>query len=537
MLVIGLGSAAVAEPKLPSLPPVVGERAAPLNWSGLMDRPDAHSSGMALRRQAGAAVPVLELAYDLATAGGKAWVDLPGAALDGAPERLRLWIEGDGSGHRLEITYLYGPTQAWQPLAELPLDFTGWRHLEIPAGNPIHLYHKAIPCIRVTVAGQQGSGVLRVCGAQWVSPVLLSGPLPPARPQPTIFNTWGGADQQQLVAARSAGINLHLAPVAFPDRPVAPRVEYPAKAVRWARESGMLAGLAYYGTGRVEWLKEHADLLCMNAQGERYKRSGGAFMSPWHPAAVQIWRDHIVQTLQALKEQGALQHVDVVELCPGEEGEVSFEWSHVWAFDEYAQAAYRKYLAELYANDIAALNRDWGTAHTTFAAIAPPAAHYPDREHWVFTDFYRLSMLRQCVMMADAVQEVFTPPYWLWMAHSIGNTPQRFYSARFPHFYLENLRRLGYADMAHIAGLEWQMPEDIQVLRQSGLHTICEIDIQPTPERLKWTFGQAQKFGFDGVFVGVAEPLSAGGTLTSLGELCRDLIQQKTATTQRSSLP
>ncbi|MBM82612.1 MAG: hypothetical protein CMJ78_18775 [Planctomycetaceae bacterium] len=150
-----------------------------------------------------------------------------------------------------------------------------------------------------------------------------------------------------------------------------------------------------------------------------------------------------------------LRHVELIELCPGEESEVSFNWDHVWAFDPHAIRAYRDYLRRLYRNRIDDLNADWASSHISFDEIVPPAEYYPDREHWVFADFYRLSMLRHCVFLADAVLEVHKPDYWLWMTHSVASYPQRHNAARYPIFYAENLRRLGLIDYAQTVPM-WQ---------------------------------------------------------------------------------
>jgi hypothetical protein len=221
----------------------------------------------------------------------------------------------------------------------------------------------------------------------------------------------------------------------------------------------------------------------------------------------------------------------VVQLCPGEECELCFHWNGVWAFDDYAIKAYREYLRNFYQNDLKQLNTDWYSDFKDFEEILPPRDYYPDRAHWVFTDFYRLSMLNYCVYLADSVKSVFTPKYWLWMTHTLPNYPNRFYSARYALFYAENLRRLGYIDYAQIAALDWQSVEDVRYLQSlAGLKVIGEVDVQPTEERLKWTFEQCRKFRTDGVFIGVIENLSSEGKLTALGESGRQLIMDFRAT-------
>jgi hypothetical protein len=92
-------------------------------------------------------------------------------------------------------------------------------------------------------------------------------------------------------------------------------------------------------------------------------------------------------------------------------------------------------------------------------------------------------------------------------------------------FYAENLRRLGCLDYAQTAALDWQTREDIEHLEALGLRVVGEVDVRPTPDRLQWTSGQGRKFGMDGVYVGVLEPLSSAGTPTDFGTLCADLIK------------
>ncbi len=138
-------------------------------------------------------------------------------------------------------------------------------------------------------------------------------------------------------------------------------------------------------------------------------------------------------------------------------------------------------------------------------------------------------MLRKCVAMADTVLRYFRPRHWMWMLHTREGYAKRFYSARYPIFYARALRQLGCLDIAHLAGLDWQDIQDVQKVKSFGVRTVCEIDVQPTADRLKWTFSQADKFDFDGVFIGVAEPLSKGDRPSALGRLCHDLITRREA--------
>ncbi len=446
-----------------------------------------------------------------------------------AAERFDVWLHADGSGNRLRVEAWYAPTEKWIEQAVLTLDSVGWQHLVIPAANPLHAFHPEVPQLRLSVvpgpAATATAGQLIFRRPLLVRTEPVAQPLPTHRPPAPVFDTWGGPRLDQFSHATAAGVTMHLIPVDFPDgRQVAERVRYAVKAIPPVDEAGLVVGLAFYPTPPADWLKANQELLCRGSEAT-YDRPGGAFLSPWHPAAERLLCEHVTEVLQYLDQQQLLDKIDLVELCPGEEGEISFEWDQVWAFDPYAIAAYRSFLSRHYGDDITAVNQDWGTTYASISEIVPPSDYRPDREHWVFTEFYRASMLRRCLVLADAVEAVFKPKYWLWMPHSIGNARQRFFSARYPAYYTDNLRRLGCADYVHVAALEWQTPEDVWQLRATGVRTIAEIDVTPTPERLAWTFQQAERFGCDGVFLGAVEGLVAGEptSLTRTGQLARDL--------------
>lgn len=518
---VGMLGTAYAAERLPRIPQTFSEVAEPLSMEG--ESKDVVSLD-------GESNSIWRKAYDTNRSSSSAWI-VPLASEGLAAERVDLWVEGDGSGNSLVISAYYKPDEKWLEQATIPIDFRGWRHLVIPAGNPIHAFHREVPRIRITIKhrknakAQQGSICFR--GAKLVRTTAVLGELPDGRPPAPIFDTWGGPPMPQLAKSKQVGVDMHLIPVDFPKgHSPAARSRYAAQAIPVAKKAGLLVGLAFFPTPPPEWLAANQELLCRNAN-ESYDRPGGAFLSPWNPQANELWRIHIREVLEHLRREHLLESIDVIELCPGEEGEVSFEWNHVWAFDKHAVAAYREFLKRQYHDDITALNRDWATSYESFDMINPPSHHYPDREHWVFTEFYRFSMLRRCALMADAVSSVFEPRYWLWMCHSIGNTSQRFFSARYPAYYTENLRRLGCADFIHLAALEWQTPEDVRQIQQTGARVLAEVDVVPSAQRLEWTFQQAERFGCDGVFIGVLEGSvdEANGGLTERGRLVRSLVE------------
>jgi len=517
---IGLfGSVQGAESLLAKLPTIVGEDAVPLSiemtrWKTAGLNIDVQDNGRVARLSCSA------------SAGRQAAADYTIGSDHAPAERFRLWLKGDGTGNTLIVSCFHAPSKHWINLTELPLDFDDWRHLEIPAANPFHRFHPTITAVRFAVrCDETANSEVLIRTAELVT----YRPVKPRRakrstPSP-IFDTWGGPSEEQIEAGAKIGFNMHMAPIDFFEKPnVEQRVAYASKAVKWCRQRRIIPGISFYNHPSEAWMRKNASLLMMRFDGENYT-AGGAHTSIWNPQARSLWRSHIIDCLKQNQANGSLQYVQLMELCPGEEGELSYNWDHIWAFEPHAIDAWHQYLRELYSDDIGRLNRDWASDHSDFDKIMPPSDRYPDREHWVFTDFYRLSLLRYSVFLADAVREVFIPKYWLWMTHSVPDYPQRMRAARYPLFYAENLQRLGCLDYAQIPALDWQSIEDVQYLQQIPVRVIGEIDVKPTIERLDWTFQQARKYGMDGVFIGVMETHSTNGQPTLIGERCSKLIR------------
>jgi len=523
---------------LDKLPAVVGEKTESLPLSGkgasFWQHPDAieiRQAGEYLGRK------TIEIDYKNARDRGEIRLDYKLPAQHMIAERLRFWIHGNGTGDVLQVSCYDQQTDGWILLTTVPLTFSTWQHLEIPAGNPIYLYYETVSTFRFEIVPmEQGGGgdrrSIRLSEMEFVSPDMdITSPNPASAPSDRnhapkpAFITWGEANQQHIRHGAEIGINIHMAPIASPGGTymlASEKAAYADNAVNWCREVGIIPGIAFYNHPG-EWIESRPELLVQSIEGG-YK-GPGSFTSPWNPVARELWREHIVSSLQYLRSKGTLEDVELVMLCPGEESEVSFEWSHVWAFDSHAVKAYQAYLRTLYRDDISELNRDWADNYDSFDQIKPPTDYYPDRAHWVFTDFYRLSMLQYSVYLADAVREVHTPKYWLWLVHSVGVYPQRYYSARYPLFYFEGFQRLGLCDYAQVAALDWQSVGDIDYMQKMGATVIGEIDVIPSPKRLEWTFAQVRKFHMDGVYIGILDQHSAGGELADIGVLCRGLIR------------
>lgn len=443
-------------------------------------------------------------------------------------ERFRFWLKGDNSGNKLTFWFHHKPTDQWIAVPNIAIDFEGWRHFEIPAQSPFHRFHRSIDEFKLVVNAAEGAatsaGELELRRLELVTYKPFDAPLTKKDIPSPLFDTVGSPTAQQMKVGADIGVNLHMSIVNWLDNgDPKQRVDYAARSLPWIQDAKMMRGICLYGNPSEQWVQQNPEMMPKGGDGQYYA-GGGAFTSPWNPDARDLWEDHIQDSLRQLRREGVLRLVELVEICPGEEGEVSFNWDQVWAFDEYAVREYRDYLKRLYQNKIELLNRDWNSQYRSFKVIHPPAEYYPDRENWVFCDFYRLSFLRYCIFLADAVLKVHEPDYWLWMTHSNPGYPLRHNSARYPIFYAENMRRLGILDYAQVAA-SWQHPEDVQLMQSMGIRVVGEIDVLPTVERLQEVFADSTKMGMDGVFVGVLEPHSENGKLTPLGEECQRLIR------------
>lgn len=451
-------------------------------------------------------------------------------------ERLGFKLYGNDKKDKIEVWCEY--KDSFIPLSMVSLRPAGWQFIEIPASSPINLFYKNVYKIRFTIINREDtphSGTFYISQMKFISPVLIHNPSEKKekkQPLSLIFDTWGAGGESEEEVMKNAevikniGINLHIIPVSFPsDIPEKNREnkKWLEEKIKSFMDKGIKIGISFYNTPPEEFAEKYPKLLMKNENGEIYK-TGGFFLSPWHPETKRLWRNHIIDTLSFLKEKGLLEKIEVVMLCPGLESEISYEWSHIWAFDENAISCYRNYLKKKYRGNINSLNRDMGKEYKSFEDIKPPENFYPDREHWVFVDFYRWSMLRWCVNLADAVREVFNPPYWLWLPHTYPDYPGRFFSARYPIFYIENFKKLNIVDYVHIPALDWQSIEDVHLIKQLGVKVIGEVDVVPTPSKLEWTFNQSLKYDFDGVYIGTVENICRDGKLTCTGEVCKKLI-------------
>lgn len=502
------------EPLLPLVPEVVGEE----RWDFPLGKEVQHGEVRPAQRSG---VRGLEWHYEFPAGRSAPAMTWPFPASHPVAERMGLFFRGDGSGHILRVSCYFEETERWHRLADVPLDHASWQYLEIFAGNPLHKFHKGVTAFRFEVVrgpdAQAEEGILAFANPQLISPTLLDLPLQPSHAPSPMFNTWGGAALPQIQVAAEVGVGMHMVPISFFSRPVEQRVEAAVRRLPEIHRLGMMPGLAFYNHPGRDWLEANPELGVQTHEGRIYD-GGGAYTSLWNPEARRLWREHIQASLKELKRQDILPLARMVMINPGEEGEVSYAWSDIWAHDPYAKQAWRDYLERKYTT-VQAMNADFRSAYRSFDDVEPPIAPHPDREHAVFADFYRLSMLRYCVEMADAVRTVWEPDYWLWMTHTVGPPDRRYYSARYPLFYIEQLQRLGLMDYAHIAVLGWQTRADVDLMRSLGARIIGETDVVMRLDRLLWTFDQSEHFGTDGVFIGAAEALATpAGEITDVGQ-------------------
>ncbi|HOM27767.1 MAG TPA: beta-galactosidase [bacterium] len=494
------------------------------------------SEGVQIKRARFLKENCLEIKYEFKDNQKKIDIDfmLPENHFEG--ERIGFKLYGNGKKDKIEVWCKY--RDSFIPLSMISLGQEKWQIIEMPASSPIHLFYKSVDRIKFTIVNREDnphSGKFYISQMKFISPVLIQG-LTVRKPEKKqflsfIFDTWGagGNDEEiekNVETIKNIGINLHIIPVSFPSDIPEKNIEnrkWLEGKIKSFMDKGIKIGISFYNTPPDEFAKKHPELLMKNENGEIYD-TGGFFLSPWHPEVEKLWVNYIIDTLNFLKERNLLEKIEVIMLCPGHESEISYEWSHIWAFDENAIASYRDYLKKKYRNNIIFLNEDMGTDYKSFADIKPPKNFYPDREHWVFVDFYRLSMLKWCVKLADAVKEVFTPSYWLWLPHTHPDYPGRFFSGRYPIFYIENLKKLDIVDYVHIPALDWQSIDDVNLIKKMGVKVIGEVDVVPSPARLEWTFNQSLKYGFDGVYIGIIENICRDGKLTEAGEICRKLI-------------
>ena len=346
------------------------------------------------------------------------------------------------------------------------------------------------------------------------------------RAKPIRFISWGGIggwNHKIAKAAAQIGIDTHRIPIGWTNPEGKHNYAGIEKAIRCVSEAGMNVILHFCNHWVPEWFKkEHPQAALRNA---KRKTSWGSGPSYWYPYTIRYTIRNITSCLQYLKDKGLLSRVAGIEIGVHMEGQLSYMWGNVWAFDDYALASYRWFLIGRYRGNIGALNKEWGTGYRSFWEIEPPREYEESAECRVFTEFYRANLLEAAMRMAEEAEKVWKPKVWLWLSHGIEKR-HRFTSARYPVFYMRKLREAGYAThvITDVLG-HWGAP-DVPKLKALGLTVIGEWAITPTAKEQRQQARMAWDAGCDGFFVGVLENLfEPDGTPTEVGRETAKIIR------------
>ena len=173
-----------------------------------------------------------------------------------AAERLGLWLKGDSSCSELEILCYHSTTDSWLSLAQITLNDSDWQHLEIAASNPIYLYYESVKSFRFVISSQEnlfdfGPKQIHLAGLKLINSKVTDQPFVTGEVPSPLFDTWGGPSEQQLMDARPAGVNMHMAPIGFfGEGPAKRTADYASRAVKWAHTAGMIPGIQFYNHPR-----------------------------------------------------------------------------------------------------------------------------------------------------------------------------------------------------------------------------------------------------------------------------------------------
>ncbi|MGC8667663.1 MAG: beta-galactosidase [Chthonomonadales bacterium] len=326
-----------------------------------------------------------------------------------------------------------------------------------------------------------------------------------ARVPVPLFVSWGGIGAgARIPTAARIGINLHRLPVGWPSADGGYDFRATDANIRALHRAGIKVILHFFNHGVPQWFwKAHPDARPQDAQG----RFTEDYPSPWNPAVRAAIQHNMAAILKHLKEAHLLGMVDGVEIGVGMEGQLSYLWDTYRASDRWAVRAYRRYLTGIYGEDIAQLNRDWGTHYPSFDAITPPEHWQDTLECHTFEEFYKQGLLDAALAYAGVVRRYFRPRIWYWMAHFI-KYPERHYAARYPLEYIRRLRELGMADVVQTSSVPgWETRAEVRGLQQLGVRVVGEIAITPSPEEQREDAVTAKGLGCDGFFVGTLENL------------------------------
>lgn len=359
-------------------------------------------------------------------------------------------------------------------------------------------------------------------------------------PPPVRFVSWGGVGGlERAKGAASLGIDTHRVQIAWPERRdgyVGDQLARLEQRIRWLDKAGLNVIVHFMTHNTPDWFYERYPAAAPRSSGgtfEDVRKAHGwpayyKHPNPAHPATLAHMERNILDVLGYLEEVNVLDRVDGVEIGVGMEGQLSYNWRHVWAFDDVSLEAYRDFLRVRYEERIDRLNRDWDMEYASFEDVTPPRSHQDagKTEREVFTEFYRGNILRAAEAWRAAVRKKMSPDIWIWLTHFIREgRGERFYSARYPVYYMSQLKqpRQTVAIVSAVPG--WQTKEDVNRLNALDVVTIGEIRITPSPAEAREAAAGAFRLGCDGFFVGVLENLiQKNGTPTAAGRETKNII-------------
>jgi hypothetical protein len=342
--------------------------------------------------------------------------------------------------------------------------------------------------------------------------------------KPPYFVSWGGiGTTARIKAAANIGINMHRLPIGWPDEQGNYDFRDFDRLFHALHAAGIQVIVSFGNNFIPPWFwQKHPDAKPRDAEGNTTEE----YASPWNPNVQDAIEKNMAKVLYHLQQKRLLPLVSGVDIeITTNEGQLSFDWDTFRASDPSALKAYRNYLEQQYNGDLIQLDRDWSENYRSFDDIQPPRSWQDTLECHEFERFYRLGILNSAIAYAKVVRRFFHPCIWFWVSHFI-KSPERYYAARYPRYYMSHLKALGMANMVETSSVAgWETKGQIGRLKQLGLQVIGEIDIDPTLKGQLNNFVTAKGLGCDGVFVGTLENLfAANGAPTSVGEETGRLI-------------
>jgi len=141
----GADTGLAATDAIGNVPKVVGEDVATLSVTENIDKLWKASGQISVEKSSVKRLgkDTLQINYWLRKANDSVHLDYQLVKGHPVAERVRFWLKGDGSGSVLRVLCYHTLSSSWLNLATIQLNFHSWRHLEIPASNPIYRYYSS----------------------------------------------------------------------------------------------------------------------------------------------------------------------------------------------------------------------------------------------------------------------------------------------------------------------------------------------------------------------------------------------------------